>query len=83
MVTEYCEGGDLLSLILGKVPLSWKFRMRVVKDAFAGLHYLHSKDLIHRDIKSSNLLLDRQWRCKIADFGMVSKSHQGGGREGG
>jgi len=72
-ITEYADGGDLLSLLQSNHPLGWHIRMRIMKDALAGLQYLHSKSLIHRDLKSSNLLLDRQWRCKIADFGMVSE----------
>lgn len=35
------------------------------------LEYLHSQQLIHRDIKSSNFLLDGDWHCKLSDFGMA------------
>ena len=35
------------------------------------LEYLHSQQLIHRDIKSSNFLLDADWHCKLSDFGMA------------
>jgi serine/threonine protein kinase len=35
------------------------------------LEYLHLQELIHRDIKSSNFLLDSEWKCKLSDFGMA------------
>ena len=35
---------------------------------------MHEKNLIHRDVKSSNLLLDREWRIKIADFGLAREA---------
>ena len=45
--------------------------MSILTDAARALEFLHSKSLIHRDIKSPNILLDSQHRCKIADFGMA------------
>lgn len=45
--------------------------MSILTDAARALEFLHSKSLIHRDIKSPNILLDSQCRCKIADFGMA------------
>ncbi|CAM9842462.1 unnamed protein product, partial [Phaeothamnion confervicola] len=72
IITEYAPGGDLLKLLLNKdVQLSWKFRIRVAKEGAEALAYLHSQQLIHRDIKSSNLLLDADWHCKLSDFGMA------------
>lgn len=38
------------------------------------LEYLHSQQLIHRDIKSSNFLLDADWHCKLSDFGMAREA---------
>lgn len=54
---------------LGQV--GWKLRVSILMDAARALEFLHSKSLIHRDIKSPNILLDSQCRCKIADFGMA------------
>lgn len=45
--------------------------MTILADAARALEFLHRKSLIHRDIKSPNILLDSQHRCKIADFGMA------------
>lgn len=46
-------------------------RVSILADAARALEFLHRKSLIHRDIKSPNILLDSQHRCKIADFGMA------------
>ena len=70
IVTELAAGGDLMSLLLSEHELGWKFLTKICHGAAAGLEYLHSHNLIHRDIKSSNLLLDARWTCKIADFGL-------------
>ena len=70
IVTELAAGGDLMSLLLSEHELGWKFLTKICHGAAAGLEYLHSHNLIHRDIKSSNLLLDACWKCKIADFGL-------------
>jgi serine/threonine protein kinase len=48
-----------------------QFRIRVAKEGLEALEYLHLQELIHRDIKSSNFLLDSEWKCKLSDFGMA------------
>jgi serine/threonine-protein kinase CTR1 len=50
--------------------LDWKGRVKLVLDAAKGMLYLHSKDLLHCDLKSLNLLIDSSWTCKVADFGL-------------
>ena len=77
IVTEYCQGGDLQELLLSNTLLSWGFRFKMAHDTISGLVYLHSHHLIHRDIKSPNILLDKNWTCKISDFGMA-KTFEGG-----
>uniref|UniRef100_A0ACD5TXA1 Uncharacterized protein n=2 Tax=Avena sativa TaxID=4498 RepID=A0ACD5TXA1_AVESA len=55
------------------VLLSWKLRIKILLDASRGIEYLHTyavPTIIHRDIKSSNILLDGSWVAHVADFGL-------------
>ncbi|XP_047962605.1 serine/threonine-protein kinase PCRK1-like [Salvia hispanica] len=76
LVYEYMPNGsveDHLS-IRSLTPLSWDMRLRVALDAARGLAYLHEEmdfQIIFRDFKSSNILLDEQWNAKLSDFGLA------------
>lgn len=50
--------------------MQWAGRVRLMLDAAKGMLYLHNKDLLHCDLKSLNLLIDKTWTCKVADFGL-------------
>ncbi|EPS72975.1 hypothetical protein M569_01779, partial [Genlisea aurea] len=62
-------GGDVAS---GKLN-SWKLRIKISLDAARGIEYLHNyavPSIIHRDIKSSNILIDSNWTARVSDFGL-------------
>ncbi|KAL6521058.1 Serine/threonine-protein kinase pcrk1 [Orobanche gracilis] len=70
-----CNGSveDHLS-IKSATPLSWAMRLKIALDSARGLAYLHEEmdfQIIFRDFKSSNILLDEQWNAKLSDFGLA------------
>ncbi|XP_060199417.1 probable serine/threonine-protein kinase At1g01540 [Lycium barbarum] len=78
LVYEYVDNGNLEQWIHGDVgpssPLTWEVRMDIILGTAKGLTYLHEglePKVVHRDIKSSNILLDKQWNPKVSDFGLA------------
>ncbi|KAM1302482.1 hypothetical protein ACFX2H_013405 [Malus domestica] len=64
----------------GVPPLTWKQRVTIALDVARGVEYLHSlaqQSFIHRDLKSSNILLGDDMRAKVADFGLVKNAPDG------
>ncbi|KAL2527815.1 putative serine/threonine-protein kinase [Forsythia ovata] len=78
LVYEYVDNGNLEQWLHGDVgsysPLTWDIRMKIILGTAKGLTYLHEglePKVVHRDIKSSNILLDKQWNSKVSDFGLA------------
>ena len=71
-VIELCSGGDLLNYVRRRRRLTEDVAKYIFKQVTEGLYYCHAKNIVHRDIKLDNLLLDSEGKVKICDFG-VSK----------
>ncbi|XP_027336978.1 putative serine/threonine-protein kinase-like protein CCR3 [Abrus precatorius] len=85
LVYEYMKNGALYDHLHNKnnveksssVLNSWKMRIKIALDAARGIEYLHNyavPSIIHRDIKSSNILLDATWTARVSDFGLSMMS---------
>ncbi|XP_044502617.1 probable serine/threonine-protein kinase SIS8 isoform X2 [Mangifera indica] len=73
MVTEYMEMGSLYYLIHlsgQKKKLSWRRKLKMLRDICRGLMCIHRMKIVHRDLKSANCLVDKHWTVKICDFGL-------------
>ncbi|XP_052604713.1 interleukin-1 receptor-associated kinase 4 isoform X2 [Peromyscus californicus insignis] len=77
LVYAYMPNGSLLdrlSCLDGTPPLSWHMRCKIAQGAADGISFLHENHHIHRDIKSANILLDKDFTAKISDFGLARAS---------
>ncbi|RWR80920.1 serine/threonine receptor-like protein kinase NFP [Cinnamomum micranthum f. kanehirae] len=77
LVYEYIENGSLNSWLHGngrRRKLDWRTRLQIAVDVASGLQYIHEHtrpSVVHKDIKTSNILLDGKMRAKIANFGLA------------
>ncbi|KAI7824796.1 kinase-like domain-containing protein [Gamsiella multidivaricata] len=73
IVIEYASGGELFDHILAHRYLRERDACRLFAQLMSGVHYLHSKHIVHRDLKLENLLLDRNRNIMITDFGFANQ----------
>ncbi|KAI5406853.1 Chitin elicitor receptor kinase 1, variant 2 [Lathyrus oleraceus] len=82
LVYEYIENGNLSQHLRGsgRDPLPWATRVQIALDSARGLEYIHEHTVpvyIHRDIKPANILIDKNFRGKVADFGLTKLTEVG------
>ncbi|KAF2428754.1 Pkinase-domain-containing protein [Tothia fuscella] len=70
---EYVPGGSVATMLVNYGPLGESLITNFVRQILNGLCYLHSKDIIHRDIKGANILVDNKGSVKISDFGISKR----------
>ncbi|KAI3687653.1 hypothetical protein L1987_81353 [Smallanthus sonchifolius] len=79
IVTEFLPRGSLFRLLQRNTArLDWRRRVHMAIDIARGMNYLHHchPPIIHRDLKSSNLLVDKNWNVKVGDFGLSRIKHE-------
>ena len=69
IILEYCIGGSVAKILETYKNLSESVIRKYTHQILEGLEYLHSHNIIHRDIKGANILVNRDGICKLSDFG--------------
>jgi len=76
LAMDLLQGGSLADL-LERGPLSWERALAITQQVAEALDYAHERDLVHRDVKPHNILLDEAGRAVLADFGVVRALESG------
>lgn len=72
IITEYCESGNLFNWINQHGRVAEQDALRILLQIVKAVNHIHSKNILHRDIKSANILLKNNFTVKLADFGFAS-----------
>ncbi|MFZ0738852.1 MAG: tetratricopeptide repeat protein [Candidatus Acidiferrales bacterium] len=75
---EYIEGQDLKSLVIEKGKLSYEETVRIIEQVCLALEAAHGEGVVHRDLKPQNIMLDKQGRVSVMDFGIARSTEMGG-----
>ena len=77
LAMEYYPRGSMFDVLnqgatdpVMAAELTWQRRLGMAADAAAGMHHLHTRSILHRDLKSPNLLIALDWTVKVADMGL-------------
>lgn len=70
---EYATGGSVRDILIRKKKIDEFYVSILMRELLLGIQYLHGEKKVHRDIKTSNILLDNDGRVKIADFGVCAQ----------
>ncbi|KAF9157064.1 hypothetical protein DFQ26_009139 [Actinomortierella ambigua] len=71
LVMEFADGGNLSDAIDGGRLQNWETKRRIGLEVARGLAYIHHENILHRDLKSANVLLTQHLVVKLADFGLA------------
>uniref|UniRef100_A0A7C3N7T0 Serine/threonine protein kinase n=1 Tax=candidate division WOR-3 bacterium TaxID=2052148 RepID=A0A7C3N7T0_UNCW3 len=71
IVLEYIKGKSLKSLIKEKKNIPFEYTLFILKEVLKGLSYIHSQQILHRDLKPDNIMLSDDGTVKITDFGLA------------
>lgn len=75
-VMEYLENGSIEDLVRARGALGIAESVALFREIAEGLNYAHGKGVLHCDLKPANVLLDHDWRPRLADFGQSRMSHE-------
>lgn len=78
IICEYASNGNLLSVVRQFFPLPLTIVKKFTRELLRALSYIHSKGIIHRDIKCENVLIDQSSTAKLSDFGLSSVQSRNG-----